>query len=163
MPVFKAITGDWEKITDCDSVLDRPLVLPARARLIREKFNAVDQLREAAHHYALYCWGASWKRLCESLYRARETAALQIATPHLQTVRGTCTCTMSCMWTEDMYMYIILYNFHAHVVLYLFNTYNIYVHIPICVHVAMALWDVHVYSMYSVHVSYIDPLHALHD
>ena len=143
MPVFKAITGDWEKISDSDTNI--PLVPAARARLIREKFNAVDQLREAAHYYALYRVNASWKELCVSLYRARETAALQIATPHLQTVRGTCTCTISCMWTEDMYMYIIL---HAHVVLYLFKTYNIHVHIPICVHVVMALWDVHVYNMY---------------
>ena len=102
MPVFKAITGDWEKITD--SVTELPVIPPARARLIREKFNAVDQLREAAHYYALYGYGASWKGLCVGLYRARETAALQIARPHLQTVRG--TCTMSCMWTEDMYMYI---------------------------------------------------------
>ena len=146
-------------------IIDDPLVPAARARLIREKFNAVDQLREVAHYYALYGWGPSWKRLCVRLYRARETAAVQIATPHLQTVRGTCTCTMSCMWTEDMYMYIIFYNVHAHVALYLLKTYmyNIYVHIPICVHVVMALWDVHVYNMYSVHVSYIDPLHALHD
>ena len=146
--------------------MNSPLFPPTRARLIREKFNAVDQLREAAHYYALYSedhYGASWKRLCLSLYRARETAALQIARPHLQTVRGTCTCTMSCMWTEDMYMYIILYNVHVHVVLYLFKTYNIHVHIPICVHVVMALWDVHVYNMYNIHVSYIDPLHALHD
>ena len=100
MPVFKAITGDWEKITD--SVTNDPLVPPARARLIREKFNAVDQLREAAHYYVLYSDDPSWKELCVRLYGARETAALQIATPHLQTVRG--TCTMSCMWTEDMYM-----------------------------------------------------------
>ena len=162
MPVFKAITGDWAKIIS-DSVTNRPLVPPSRARLIREKFNAVDQLREAAHYYALYSRDPSWKGLCVGLYSARETAALLIATPHLQTVRG--TCKMSCMWTEDMYMYmyIILYNVHAHVVLYLFKTYNIHVHIPICVHVVMALWDVHVYNMYSVHVSYIDPLHALHD
>ena len=161
MPVFKAITGHWEKITDR---INSPLVPPSRARLIREKFNAVDQLREAAHYYALYSEDPSWKELCVSLYRARETAALQIARPHLQTVRGTCTCTMSCMWTEDMYIYIILCNVHLHAVLYLFKTYNIHVHIPICVHdVAMALWDVHVYNMYSVHVSYIDPLHALHD
>ena len=95
-----------------DSDIDRPLVAPARARLIREKFNAVDQLREAAHYYALYSWSASWKELCVGLYRASETAALQIARSHLQTVRG--TCTKSCMWTEDMYMYIILYNVHAH-------------------------------------------------
>ena len=122
MPVFKAITGDWENITDSSSsMINRPLIpavpiVPAvRAHLIREKFNAVDQLREAAHYYALYSYGTSWKGLCVSLYRARETAALQIARPHLQTVRG--TCTMSCMWTEDMYMYIILFNVHAHVVL----------------------------------------------
>ena len=116
MPVFKAITGDWEKIRDINNM--SPLVPPARARLIREKFNAVDQLREAAHYYALYGLGPSWKHLCMGLYTARETAALQIARSHLQTVRG--TCTMSCMWTEDMYMYIILYNVHAHVILYMF-------------------------------------------
>ena len=81
------------------SIAGVPLVSAARVRLIREKFNAVDQLREAAHYYALYGLGASWKELCVSLYRDRETAALQIATPHLQTVRG--TCTISCMWTED--------------------------------------------------------------
>ena len=112
MPVFKAITGDWEKITDSD--IDRPLVPAARACLIREKFNAVDQLREAAHYYALYSYGASWKHLCVCLYTARETAALQIARSHLQTVRGTCTCAMSCMWTEDMYMYIILFDVHVY-------------------------------------------------
>ena len=155
MPVFKAITGDWGEITDIDSVPNRPLFPAARARLIREKFNAVDQLWEAAHYYVLYSDGASWKHLCVSLYRAKETAAVQIARPHLQTVRGTCTCTMS--------IYMILYTVHVHVVLYFFKTYNIHVHIPICVHVVMALWDVHVYNMYSVHVSYIDPLHALHD
>ena len=93
-----------DSVTYNPSLLDDPLVPPARSRLIREKFNAVDQLREAAHYYALYSYGASWKGLCVGLYRARETAALQIATPHLQTVIG--TCTMSYMWTEDMYMYI---------------------------------------------------------
>ena len=97
-------------------MIDSPLVPPARARLIREKFNAVDQLREAAHYYALYSLHPSWKELCVRLYRARETAVLQIATPHQQTVRG--TCTMSCMWTKDMYSLYI--NVHAHVVLYMF-------------------------------------------
>ena len=116
VPVFKAITGDWENITYSNV----PLVPVARARLIREKFNAVDQLREAAHYYALYGYDASWKELCVSLYSARETAALQIARPHLQTVRGTCTCIMSCMWTEDMYVYIIVFNVRAHVILYMF-------------------------------------------
>ena len=99
--------------------IDGPIVPAARARLIREKFNAVDQLREAAHYYAMYYPIASWKELCVSLYRARETAALQIARSHLQTVRGTCTCTMSCGLKTCTCIYIILYNVHAHVVLYL--------------------------------------------
>ena len=100
MPVFNAITGDWENITDG---IDFRIFPPTRARLIREKFNTQDQLREAAHYFALYHHNPSWKDLCVGLYAAGETAALQIARPHLQTVRGTCICTMSCMWTEDMY------------------------------------------------------------
>ena len=108
MPVFKAITGDLEEIGDIN---DLPLIPAARVRLIREKFNAVDQLREAAHYYALYSYNASWKELCVSLYRARETAALQIARSHLQTVRGTCTmfqCSCTCSFIN---VHVIIFMF----------------------------------------------------
>ena len=107
MPVFKAITGHWETIRN-----DLPLVPAARAQLIKDKFNAVDQLREAAHYYALYASNPGWKELCVSLYRARETAAMQIARPHLQTLRGTCSmCNVTYIYVDRRH--IILYNFHV--------------------------------------------------
>ena len=88
MPVFKAIIGDWEKITSGDCAPDWEKITyndkivyfpPARARLFREKFNALDQRREAACYYVLYGLDPSWKKLCVHLYRARETVFLQLS------------------------------------------------------------------------------------
>ena len=93
MPVFQALTGDWEKIDD-DTIVpytDNNYIVPrARAQLFREKFSARDQLcSEAGKYYALYHEDPNWKKLSRRLYRAGETEALQIARPHIQTVRGT--------------------------------------------------------------------------
>ena len=83
IPVFQALTGDWEKIS-------RYRIVPrARAQLFREKFSARDQLcSEAGKYYALYHYGPNWKVLSRYLYSAGETEALQIARPHIQTVAG---------------------------------------------------------------------------
>ena len=81
---------------------DYIFIPPARASFYEEHFNVRDQRREAAHYYALYSYDASWKHLCIGLYRASETAALQIARPHLQTVRG----TVVLYRTVRVYMYV---------------------------------------------------------
>ena len=89
IPVFRAITGDWDKIGDW-SVGDHTVVPPARAELFREKFSVRDQLTEAAAtYYALYHYNPNWKWLSRYLYSAGETMAVQIARPHIQTVTGT--------------------------------------------------------------------------
>ena len=88
IPVFRAITGDWDKIDD--SISGYTVVPPARAELFREKFSVRDQLTEAAAtYYALYHEDPNWKELSRWLYRAGETMAVQIARPHIQTVTGT--------------------------------------------------------------------------
>ena len=92
IPVFTAISGDWEKIDNYTTV-PRP-----RAALFREKFSDGDQVRaEAGKYYALYHHNPSWKDLSLYLYRAGETKAVEIAKPHVQTVTGMyntlmCTC-----------------------------------------------------------------------
>ena len=86
IPVFRAITGDWDKISD------HTVVPYARAKLFREKFNVRDQLTEAAAtYYALYHKDPNWKDLSRYLYSAGETMAVKIARPHIQTVTGTYT------------------------------------------------------------------------
>ena len=87
IPVFQALTGDWERIA---GFLTRLIVVPgARAQLFRERFSVPDQRTEAGRYYALYVPDPSWKMLSCYLYRAGETEALQIARPHIQTVTGT--------------------------------------------------------------------------
>ena len=92
VPVFTAISGDWEEITNYTTVLE------ARADLFREKFSDDDQVRaEAGKYYALYHSNPSWKDLSLHLYEAGETKAVEIAKPHVQTVTGMyntlmCTC-----------------------------------------------------------------------
>ena len=83
IPVFQALTGDWHKIGDY-SIVPRP-----RAQLFRDKLTTRDELTEAAGTYfALYHPNPAWKWLSVILYRGGETEALQIARPHIQTVRG---------------------------------------------------------------------------
>ena len=83
IPVFQALTGDWEQIGNGSIV---PL---ARAQLFRNKSTTRDELTEAAGKYfALYYLSPSWKWLSTGLYRVGETEAVQIARPHIQTVRG---------------------------------------------------------------------------
>ena len=83
IPVFQALTGDWHEIGGYY------IVPPARAQLFREKLTTRDELTEAAGKYfALYHSIPSWKWLSECLYKGGETEALQIARPHIQTVRG---------------------------------------------------------------------------
>ena len=92
VPVFTAISGEWEKIDIYTTVPQ------ARAALFREKFGDGDQVRaEAGKYYALYYHSPSWKNLSLYLYRAGETKAVEIAKPHVQTVTGMyntlmCTC-----------------------------------------------------------------------
>ena len=86
IPVFQALTGNWERI-GINAIVPSP-----RARLFRERFSVPDQRTEAGRYYALYHVVPSWKTLSVSLYSAGETEALQIARPHVQTVTGTCTC-----------------------------------------------------------------------
>ena len=86
IPVFRAITRDWDRIAY------HTVVPGARAELFREKFSVRDQLTEAAAtYYALYHKNPNWKELSRNLYRAGETMAVQIARPHIQTVTGTYT------------------------------------------------------------------------
>ena len=83
IPVFQALTGDWRKIGDY------PIVPRHRAHLFRDKLTTRDELTETAGEYfALYYLSPSWKFLSVELYRGGETEALQIARPHIQTVRG---------------------------------------------------------------------------
>ena len=83
IPVFQALTGDWGDIGHC-------IIVPhARAQLFRDKLTTRDELTETAGEYfALYYLNPSWKFLSKGLYRRGETEALQIARPHIQTVRG---------------------------------------------------------------------------
>ena len=80
IPVFRALTGDW----------DIYIIVPdARAQVFRGKLTTCDELTEAAGKYvALYHHNPSWRRLSVSLYKGGETESLQIARPHIQTVRG---------------------------------------------------------------------------
>ena len=84
IPVFQALTGDWARIGG------GYLIVPnARAQLFRDKFTTRKELTEAAvKYFALYHHSPSWKWLSVGLYRGGETEALQIARPHIQTVRG---------------------------------------------------------------------------
>ena len=89
IPVFQALTGNWEEI-DSGSLFTAITVVPrARAQLFRNKLSLADQPTEAGKYYALYHPDASWKQLSVSLYRANETEALKMARPHIQTVTGT--------------------------------------------------------------------------
>ena len=83
IPVFQALSGDW------DDIGGYPILPSARAQLFRDKLTTRNELTEAAGKYfALYHPSPSWKRLSVGLYRCGETEALQIARPHIQTVRG---------------------------------------------------------------------------
>ena len=93
IPVFRAITGDWEVIGGY------PIVPRARAVLFREKFSVHDLPTEAATYFALYHEDPSWKWLARRLYRAGETAAVELAKPHIQTVTGGCGYTYMYMCT----------------------------------------------------------------
>ena len=83
IPVFQALTGEWNDI-------GRYCIVPHyRAQLFRYKLTTRDELTEAAGEYfALYHYIPSWKFLSVELYEGGETEALQIARPHIQTVRG---------------------------------------------------------------------------
>ena len=103
IPVFRAITGDWDEIIyNTETVGGYYTVVPeARAELFCEKFSVRDQLTEAAAtYYALYHHNPNWKELCHYLYRAGEIMAVQIARPHVQTVAG----KYSVMSVHIMYM-----------------------------------------------------------
>ena len=83
IPVFQALTGEWDRIGN-EIIVPRP-----RAQLFRDKLTTRDELTETAGKYfALYHHNPSWKFLSVELYRGGETEALQIARPHIQTVRG---------------------------------------------------------------------------
>ena len=85
IPVFQALTWKWDGIT----IGDYSIVSGARAQLFQDKLTTRDELTEAAGTYfALYHYSPSWKWLSVRLYKGRETEALQIARPHIQTVRG---------------------------------------------------------------------------
>ena len=83
IPVFQALPGRWDEIGS-------EIIVPRhRALLFRDKLTTRDELTEAAGKYfALYHHSPSWKFLSVELYRGEETEALQIARPHIQTVRG---------------------------------------------------------------------------
>ena len=87
IPVFQALTGNWEEIGIFPNSLT--VVPDARAELFRERFSVPDQYTEAGRYYALYHPNPNWKQLSCNLYRAGETEALQIARPHTQIVTGT--------------------------------------------------------------------------
>ena len=88
IPVFQALTGDWDKICN-DPFVPDVIVPEARAQLFRDKLTTRAELTETAGEYfALYYYSPSWKWLSVCLYRGGETEALQIARPHIQTVRG---------------------------------------------------------------------------
>ena len=83
IPVFQTLTRRWDEIGDY-VIVPRP-----RAQLFRDKLTTRDELTEAAGEYfALYYCNPSWKLLSLVLHRCGETEALQIARPHIQTVRG---------------------------------------------------------------------------
>ena len=83
IPVFQALTGDWNKIGRY-TIVPRP-----RAQLFLDKLTTRDELTEAAGKYFALCHHSpSWKQLSLCLYESGETEALQIARPHIQTVRG---------------------------------------------------------------------------
>ena len=90
IPVFEAITRDWNEIVgDGRGIYTVP---HDRAAVIRQQFSdPLDQRRRAGEYYALYSPWASWKQLSVNLYRAGETKAVQLTRPHLQTVRGNYT------------------------------------------------------------------------
>ena len=83
IPAFQALTGRWD-------VIGNGIIVPdARAQLFRDKLTTRDELTETAGEYfALYYLNPSWKFLSVILYNGGETEALQIARPHIQTVRG---------------------------------------------------------------------------
>ena len=85
MKVFQAIMDDWEKIGGANYT-----TIPAvRADLLLEKFSDRDQVNdEAGKYYALYHPDPNWRKLSINLYRARETEAVRIAKPYIQTVTG---------------------------------------------------------------------------
>ena len=81
-------------------MIDIYIIVPdARAVLFREKFSVHDLPTEAATYFALYHRDPSWKWLARGLYRAGETAAVQLAKPHIQTVTGGCGYTYMYMCT----------------------------------------------------------------
>ena len=82
VPVFRAITGDWEMING-NTVVPRP-----RADLFREKFRVHNQPAEAGKYYALYHRDPNWKKLSCYLYGARERVAVDVARPHLKAEKG---------------------------------------------------------------------------
>ena len=88
IPVFKALTGDWDAIGD--HTIGGEIIVPhPRAQLFRDKLTTRDELTEAAGNYfVLYHPSPSWKSLSVCLYSGGEIEALQIARPHIQTVRG---------------------------------------------------------------------------
>lgn len=77
--VFGAITGDWKKLG---------LIPPCRAQHLQRKFSPLDQAREAGKYYASYHPHTNWRILSVALYRFGEFKAVQLAKPHMQTVRG---------------------------------------------------------------------------
>lgn len=82
-PVFEAISGGWEILAGYHAVPEY------RARLIRQQFDPLNQRREAGKYCALYDPTSSWRELSLLLYKSRETKALLLAKPCLQTVKGT--------------------------------------------------------------------------
>ena len=83
IPVFQALTGTWDKIGNYT------IVPRHRAQLFQDKLTTRDELTETAGKYfALYHPNPSWKYLSVELYTGGETEAVQIARPHIQTVRG---------------------------------------------------------------------------
>ena len=66
------------------------LIPPLRAVLLQQKFDPVNQRQEAGRYVACYSPDASWRELSVGLYRLGEFKAVQLAKPHLQTVRGNC-------------------------------------------------------------------------
>ena len=83
VPVFQALTGDWDEIGGY-------VIVPhPRAQLFRDNLTTLDELTEAAGKYfSFYGSSPSWKWLSVELYKRGETRALHIARPHIQTVRG---------------------------------------------------------------------------
>ena len=65
-----------------------PIVPKARAKFFRERCSVRDQPARAGEYYALYHENPNWKEFSRRLYRAKETVAVMIARPHIQTVKG---------------------------------------------------------------------------